>query len=100
MEHIRNDATRRSNSHSPPPPEPCPLCRAIDLAASHVHRNPSLAVVSSLASASVLMMSARSAASVEDYSAAVRGRLAALNRAHELVQPGLADVERPDTRAA
>jgi two-component sensor histidine kinase len=42
---------------------------------------------------SLLMMSARSATSVEGYATAVRGRLHALNRAHELVQPGLSEAE-------
>jgi two-component sensor histidine kinase len=39
---------------------------------------------------SLLFMSARSATNVRDFSEAVRGRLNALNHAHELVQPGLA----------
>lgn len=38
---------------------------------------------------SLLAMSARSATSVEDYARAVQGRMTALSRAHELVQPGL-----------
>src|SRR6201996_2116233 len=42
---------------------------------------------------SLLMMSARSATNVEEYSTAVRGRLGALNRAHALVQPGISDKE-------
>ncbi len=42
---------------------------------------------------SLLLMSARSATSAQDFSAAVRGRLGALNRAHELVQPGLSETE-------
>lgn len=45
---------------------------------------------------SLLMMSARSATSAEEFSAAVRGRLAALNKAHELVQPGLSETEIGD----
>ncbi len=45
---------------------------------------------------SLLLMSARSATSAQDFSAAVRGRLAALNRAHELVQPGLSETEIVD----
>lgn len=39
---------------------------------------------------SLLVMSKRTATDVPSYAEAVRGRLAALNRAHELVQPGLA----------
>src|ERR1700753_14899 len=42
---------------------------------------------------SLLMMSARSATSVEAFSTAVRGRLGALNKAHALVQPGLSNTE-------
>lgn len=42
---------------------------------------------------SLLMMSARSAISVEAFSTAVRGRLGALSRAHALVQPGLSEVD-------
>ncbi|QJU59316.1 GAF domain-containing protein [Sphingomonas sp. AP4-R1] len=38
---------------------------------------------------SLLAMSARSATSVEAYAQAVQGRMSALSRAHELVQPGL-----------
>lgn len=38
---------------------------------------------------SLLAMSAKSATSVEDYARAVQGRMSALGRAHELVQPGL-----------
>lgn len=45
---------------------------------------------------SLLLMSARSATSAQDFSVAVRGRLAALNRAHELVQPGLSETEIVD----
>jgi two-component sensor histidine kinase len=45
---------------------------------------------------SLLMMSARSATSAQDFSAAVRGRLGALNKAHELVQPGLSETEIAD----
>src|ERR1700761_6040924 len=41
----------------------------------------------------LLMMSARSATSVEAFSTAVRGRLGALNRAHALVQPGISEKE-------
>jgi two-component sensor histidine kinase len=48
---------------------------------------------------SLLMMSARSASSVEEYAAAVRGRLHALNKAHELVQPGLAEMETAEPAA-
>jgi two-component sensor histidine kinase len=42
---------------------------------------------------SLLRMSARSATSVEAFSTAVRGRLGALSKAHELVQPGLSAAE-------
>lgn len=42
---------------------------------------------------SLLFMSAETATDVKDYSEAVRGRLSALNRAHELVQPGSATTE-------
>ncbi|MCE4226227.1 GAF domain-containing protein [Methylobacterium sp. C25] len=45
---------------------------------------------------SLLLMSARSATSVEAYAQAIRGRLYALSRAHELVQPGLAQSEVSD----
>jgi len=45
---------------------------------------------------SLLLMSSRSATSAQDFAAAVRGRLAALNRAHELVQPGLSEAEIVD----
>ena len=45
---------------------------------------------------SLLMMSARSATSAQDFSVAVRGRLGALNRAHQLVQPGLSEAEIVD----
>lgn len=38
---------------------------------------------------SLLAMSARSATSIEAYAQAVQGRMSALSRAHELVQPGL-----------
>jgi two-component sensor histidine kinase len=42
---------------------------------------------------SLVAMSARSATDVKSFSAAVRGRLGALNRAHALVQPGISDTE-------
>jgi two-component sensor histidine kinase len=45
---------------------------------------------------SLLHMSARSASSVEEFSDAVRGRLQSLNRAHELIQPGLSGAEITD----
>jgi len=44
---------------------------------------------------SLLYMSAKQATDVDDYARAVRGRLSALGRAHELVQPGL--LENPET---
>ena len=47
---------------------------------------------------SLVRMSARSATSVETFSAAVRGRLGALNKAHELVQPGLSGTEISEPR--
>jgi len=47
---------------------------------------------------SLLMMSARSASSAEEFSKAVRGRLGALNKAHELVQPGLSETEIAEPR--
>ena len=49
---------------------------------------------------SLLMMSARSATSTESFSAAVRGRLGALNKAHELIQPGLSGTEIAEPCAA
>lgn len=49
---------------------------------------------------SLLMMSARSATSADALSAAVRGRLGALNKAHELVQPGLSGTEIVELRPA
>ena len=42
---------------------------------------------------SLLVMSARSVTSVEEYSTAVRGRLQTLTKAHELVQPRLSESE-------
>jgi two-component sensor histidine kinase len=48
---------------------------------------------------SLLMMSARSATSAEAFATAVRGRLRALNKAHELVQPGLSEIEIAEPRA-
>ncbi len=46
---------------------------------------------------SMLALSARTATDVEDYASEVRGRLRALGRAHELVQPafGLNEAEQP-----
>ncbi|MDM9628450.1 HWE histidine kinase domain-containing protein [Rhizobium sp. S152] len=43
---------------------------------------------------SLLHMSAKQATNVDDYARAVRGRLSALGRAHELVQPGV--MENPE----
>jgi two-component sensor histidine kinase len=47
---------------------------------------------------SLMMMSARSASSAEEFPKAVRGRLGALNKAHELVQPGLSETEIAEPR--
>jgi two-component sensor histidine kinase len=48
---------------------------------------------------SLLRMSARSATSADAFSTAVRGRLGALSKAHELVQPGLSGSEMGEPRA-
>ena len=58
------------------------------LAGQDVARSIGFALVDSL-----LMMSARSVTSAEEFSTAARGRLRPLNKAHELVRPGLSATE-------